>query len=317
MEEKDPRFGPFTEQLERDGFFVWPGLLPADLIDQHLADFSALSSRLGHQPGEDFHAYPKEKQAEIKQGRYDFHKENPATQRMIFNEDLIAFLRGYFEDEPVMRQPETGFFHRRTPDHTDSLDFKVSPARREIRIWCALEDIHPDSGPVYYVPGSHRSISANLEREVLTENPEFVSLLQSQMEPTTAFDFFAATKPLWNYVKQRKLPTAVLECGAERTVYPLKKGDVVVFSSDVVHGTARCNDPSLTRKYFVSYWAAASAVWYHSRSYWGPLHDYRCAENAVSAPVETTAMGKRMSFQELHAAYMSSFEKAVVQPAQG
>jgi hypothetical protein len=309
-------FDQLAEQLERDGFFVWPGLLPEDLIDQHLADFEALNARLEAYPGEDFHAYPKEKQAAVKQARYDFHRDNPATQRMIFNERLTGFLRSYFGEEPVMRQPETGYYTRRTPDHTDSLDFKVSPARREIRIWCALEDIHPDSGPVYYVPGSHRSISANLEREVLTENPELLALLQSQMKPTTALDFFAATKPLWNYVKQRKIPTAVLECGAQRTVNPLRKGDIVVFSSDVVHGTARCNNPNLTRKYFVSYWSGESAVWYHSRSYWGPLHDYRCPENAVSAPVETTPLGKRMSFQELHAAYMASFEKAVVQPAQ-
>ncbi|MFL6233793.1 MAG: phytanoyl-CoA dioxygenase family protein [Thermoanaerobaculia bacterium] len=311
----DPRFDQFAEQLDRDGFFIWPGLLPADLIDQHLEDFTALNDRLGVRPGEDFHSYPGDKQAAVKQGRYDFHKENPATQRMIFNEGLIAFLRSYFGEEPVMRQPETGLYHRKTPDHTDSLDFKVSPHGREVRIWCALEDIHPDSGPVYYVPGSHRTISERLERDVLTENPELAELLRSQMKATTAMEFFSVTKPLWSYVRQRKLPAAIAESGAQRQVFPLSKGDVVVFSSDVVHGTARCNNPELTRKYFVSYWSTASAVWYHSRSYWGPLHDYRCAENAISAPVEKTSLGMRMSFQELHAAYMESFERAVVLPA--
>ncbi|HYU36037.1 MAG TPA: phytanoyl-CoA dioxygenase family protein [Thermoanaerobaculia bacterium] len=302
----DPRFVERTEQLDRDGFFVWPGLLPDSLVDRHLADYEALNAALAAEPRE---------QAEIKQARYDFHRDNPATQELYFNPDLLAFLSFYFGEEPVMRQPETGLHHRKTPDHTDSLDFKVSPHRHELRMWCALEDIHPDSGPVYFVPGSHRSIAGRLERDVLTEHPELGELLRAQMHPTTAQEFYVATQPLWNYVKQRKIPTAIQENGVERVPLLLEKGDVVIFSSDCVHGTCRCANPALTRKYCVAYWSAAGAEWFQSRSYWGPLHDYRDAENAISAPVERTPLGLRMSFQELHAAYMASFEKAVVQPA--
>lgn len=302
----------FLEGLDRDGFFIWPQLLKHELIDEHLAAFAELNRALEVEPGIDFHSYSGEKQKAIKEARYRFHAENVTTQRLIFNPLLLAFLTCLFGEEPVMRQPETGFFTRRTPDHTDSLDFKVEPKGAEIRIWCALEDIHPDAGPVYFVPGSHKAIAQVMEEEVFREHPEFVQLLDSQLGATTSNEFFEVTKPLWRYVRGEKLPRAIQEKGLTRAVPLLKKGDAVIFSSDVVHGSARCTNTNLTRKYIVAYWAAKGARWYHSRSYWGPLHDHRAPENAISARVEPTPFGYRMHFQELHAAYIASFEKPVV-----
>jgi hypothetical protein len=300
-------YARFTEHLDQDGFFVWPGLLPPALIDRHLDAYAAIDARLGVKPGE---SYPREKQVAIRQARYDLHVENIETQRMIFNRELMEFLRDYFGDEPVLRQPQTGFYSPRTPDHTDSMDIKVSPHGAELRVWCALEDIHPDSGPVYLVPGSHKSISEPLQREVLTEHPEFIDLLRSQMKPTTAEEYFSVTKPLWDYAKQIKLTRAIEEIGLERKPFLLKKGDVIAFSPDVVHGTCRRNNPTLTRKSFIADWAAASAVWYESRAYWGPYHDYRHPKNSITYPVYRTPFGLGVSSQ---AAYLASFEKEVVQ----
>jgi len=305
-------FTGLLEQLDRDGFFVWRALLDHDLIDEHLTGFAELNAKLGVEPNVDFHSYSSEKQSAIKEARYRFHLERESTQRLVFNSRLIAFLTRLFGEEPVMRQPETGFHTRRTPDHTDSLDFKVEPKGAELRMWCALEDIHPDSGPVYFVPGSHKAIAQVMEEEVLLEHPEFAQLLVSQLGATTSTEFFRVTKPLWRYVKEEKLPRSIQEKGLRREVHPLKKGDVVVFSSDVVHGTSRRNNGGLTRKYMVAYWAAMSAGWYHSRAYWGPTHDFRAPENVITARVETTPFGHRMHFHELHAAYMASFEKPIV-----
>jgi Phytanoyl-CoA dioxygenase (PhyH) len=303
----------FREQLDQDGFFVWPSLLPLALIDQHLDAYAALDAKLGVKPGESFYSYPSEKQTAIRQARSGLHVENIDTQRMIFNQELVRFLQDHFGDEPVMRGPKTGLYSPRTPDHTDSLELKVSPHGSEVKIWCALEDIHPDSGPIYFVPGSHKAISEALEREVLAEHPEFIDLLRSQMKPTTSEEYFSVTKPLWDYVKQIKLPRAIQESGRERKPLLLKKGDVIVFSPDVVHGTCRRNNPTLTRKVIVASWAAASAVWYESRAYWGPCHDYRHPENSITYPVYRTPFGLGVPSQEFHDTYFASFEKAVVE----
>jgi len=305
-------FDRFVNLLVSDGFFVWPQLLDHQLIDEHLAAFAELNLATGVTPGENFLSYSEEKQQTIKHARYQFHNECEATQRLLFNPQLIAFLRRLFNDEPVMRQPETGLYHRGSPDHTDSIDFKVHPKGAEVRIWCALEDVKPDAGPVYFVPGSHRTISETLEDEVLSEHPEFLDLIRSQLGPTTAIDYFRVTKPLWSFVRRVKLPRSIETRSLERKSLILQKGDVIVFGSDVVHGTSPCNARHLTRKYLIAFWAARRAIWYQSRAYWGSKHDFRMLENGIGAGTELTSHGYRMHFTELHASYMASFQRAVL-----
>ncbi len=305
-------FKRFFDLLMSDGFFVWPSLLDYRLIDEHLAAFTEVNRKMGVVAGDNFLSYSEEKQQAIKKARYQFHDGCEATQRLLFNPQLVAFLRQLFHDEPVMRQPETGFYHRGSPDHTDSLDFKVHPKGAEVRIWCALEDVNPEAGPVYFVPGSHRCISDSLEDEVLTEHPEFVDLIRSQMGPTTAPDYYKMTRPMWRFVKRDKLPRAIETRSLERKPLILRKGDVIVFSSDVVHGTSPCRNQSLTRKYLIAFLAARQAIWYQSRAYWGSKHDFRAPENGIRADTELTQYGYRMHFTELHASYMASFKRAVV-----
>jgi hypothetical protein len=71
--------------------------------------------------------------------------------------------------------------------------------------------------------------------------------------------------------------------------------------------------PGLSRKYMVAYWSREDAYWFQTRSFWGEKHDYRCRDNAISAPVFLGRTGNRcMDFEELHTAYIDSFTKPVV-----
>ncbi len=40
--------------------------------------------------------------------------------------------------------------------HSDSVHFSSMPERFMCGVWVALEDVHPDAGPLMYYPGSHR-----------------------------------------------------------------------------------------------------------------------------------------------------------------
>ena len=40
--------------------------------------------------------------------------------------------------------------------HSDSIHMTTFPYGNLIAVWVALEDIHPDSGPLHYYPGSHK-----------------------------------------------------------------------------------------------------------------------------------------------------------------
>ncbi len=299
-----------SRQLDMDGFFIWPALHRRELIDEHLDAYLALNIRIGAPAGEDISPLSKERRTEIKQARYAFHDDHPAARELLFSPPLRAFLDRYFGDGAVLRQPETGIFHRNTPPHNDSLDLRVSKPGTEVRVWHALEDVHPDAGPMYVLPGSHRSVSMHMEAEVQSERPELIALLQAQMGETTTTEFYAVTKPLWSYVRQDKFGKAARTIPLRPLL--LKKGDAVVFRSDLVHGTCRCNQPGLTRAHAISYWSSRQAEWYQSRAYWGSPHDHRRPENAIPARIRETPHGPEISFQDMHAAYLASFERAVL-----
>ncbi|MEA9580418.1 phytanoyl-CoA dioxygenase family protein [Xanthomonas nasturtii] len=300
----------FLHQLDVNGFSVLKGLHPHSLIDEHVASYRALNEREGISVGENLKALPEERQSAIKQARHTFHERYPASRELFFSPILRRFLGHYFDEDAVLRQPETGFFHRNTPPHNDSLDLRVSVPGTEVRVWHALEDVHPDAGPMYVLPGSHSSVSMSLEEEVGQERPDLIALLRSQMHETTASDFYEATRPLWAYVRQYKFGAAVQSIPLEPLL--LNKGDAVVFRSDLVHGTCHCNKPGLTRAYAVNYWSSRSAEWYQSRSYWGAPHDHRRSENVIRTEIHGTPVGLEICFRDMHAAYVASFKRSVL-----
>lgn len=303
-------FSEFTRRLDGDGYFIWPALQPHDLIDEHLAAYRALNDREGTPVGEDIAALDKTRRDDLKRARHAFHENDDIARRLFHPPALRTFLEQHFGDMAVMRQPETGFFPRNTPPHNDALDLRVAHAGTEVRVWYALEDIHPDAGPMYVLPGTHASVSTPLESEVASERPDLVALLRSQMAETTATAFYEATLPLWRYVKRMKFAAAAESIPLEPML--LKKGDAVIFRSDLVHGTCQCNQPGLSRSYAVSYWSSRAAQWYQSRSFWGAPHDHRRPENVIPTEVRQLPHGAEISFQAMHAAYMASFERAVV-----
>ncbi len=300
------------DELVRDGFSVVPGLLRNDLIDVHLTAYEALHQHLGVDFSADFYSYSGKMREEIKRARHDFHRDHSPTLELLFDQTVLKLLEGVFCTQAVLRQPETGMYNRRAPLHTDSLDVRASARSRELRMWCALEDIHPDSGPIYFLRGSHRTIAEPLEDSVIAEKPEFLSLLRNQMPPTTIGSFYEETRPLWLYVKRNKLPRSVEEQRIEPAVQILRKGDIILFSPDVLHGTMQCVNAHLTRKYMVAYWSAIETSWFQARSCWSRQHDYRFSANAIAPDVHCGSHGMYIEFEEFQNQYATSFTQAVI-----
>jgi len=258
----------------------------------------------------------KEQLRAIKDARSVFHREHGPTLELIFNRDILELMRYRFGAEPVMRQPQTGFFQMHAPIHTESLDIKPDSLEKEVRVWCALEDVNPEAGPVYYVPRSHTLIAEHLEEKLAEGHPEFIRVLEGLREPTTYTAYGAATSSFFKMVKNDVLPRLVEEMCLQCVAPILAKGDVVIFRSDVVHGTSPCIKPELTRKYLTAFWTHPSTCWYHTRSWWGPRWDFRSAENSIVAPIEPCAQGSRIEFKRYYDAYLSSFGRKVMSPLQ-
>lgn len=126
--------------------------------------------------------------------------------------------------------------------HSDSAHFSSLPERFMCGVWLAMEDIHPDAGPLNYCPGSHKwPILTN----ALIGRCGWKSSLQSAQEP-----FEAA----WAALIEAKAGTV--------EKIPLKKGQALIWAANLLHGGSQQINPLLTRWSQVTHYYFEDCIYY-------------------------------------------------------
>ncbi|RQW37011.1 phytanoyl-CoA dioxygenase [Novosphingobium sp. LASN5T] len=111
--------------------------------------------------------------------------------------------------------------------HSDAVHFSSLPERFMCGVWLAMEDIGPDAGPLLYYPGSHRwPIMTN----GLIGRRGFGGELDSAQTPYEA---------VWG---------ALVEAhGLQIEQFHARKGQALIWCSNLLHGGSPQIDPRLTR----------------------------------------------------------------------
>ncbi|WP_327754953.1 phytanoyl-CoA dioxygenase family protein [Sphingobium sp. SJ10-10] len=126
--------------------------------------------------------------------------------------------------------------------HSDSVHFSSVPERFMCGVWLAMEDIGPDSGPLFYYPGSHRwPIVTN----GLIGRRGYGSELRSAQDPYG---------PAW-----RALCDAH---GAQQEIFLARKGQALIWCANLLHGGSRQNNPNLTRWSQVTHYYFDDCIYY-------------------------------------------------------
>ncbi|KAJ1410373.1 hypothetical protein B484DRAFT_402953 [Ochromonadaceae sp. CCMP2298] len=108
--------------------------------------------------------------------------------------------------------------------HSDYVHFGTYPAKAMTAVWVALEDIHPDSGPLFYYPGSHKMPYYNMQDLGLKKNSD------------------------GDYPKYQDLIQAMAEnMGYKRATFLPKEGEALIWHGNLLHGGPPPNNPILTR----------------------------------------------------------------------
>lgn len=111
--------------------------------------------------------------------------------------------------------------------HRDGDYFDSAAAGRMIGVWIAAEDIHPDAGRFYVVPGSHRSIMAGID------------------DP--------------NGARYKRQMDDFVRSGPCDCVAPvMMQGDVILWSALTVHGSLPTADARHTRRSFTGHYVPDS-----------------------------------------------------------
>jgi phytanoyl-CoA hydroxylase len=145
---------------------------------------------------------------------------------LIFDQPAIAFQSLYFE------------FGSAQALHRDPMFVVTRPASHMVAAWIALEDISPDSGPLAYVPGSHRLPWFAFEEDSIVLVPRVPQERRQEYAEFTNKNMAAA--------------------GFEPVTFTCKRGDVFLWHAGLVHGGSDIQNPERTRKSFVVHYSTAA-----------------------------------------------------------
>lgn len=106
--------------------------------------------------------------------------------------------------------------------------------------WIALEDIHPDSGPLRYVPRSHRLPPFEFRPGLYRYDPRLVSEADVQRE-------------------QEWLAEEMAHEGTKVVTFTPKKGEAFLWHAALYHGGEPIRDPARTRKSYVVHYSTRRA----------------------------------------------------------
>ena len=153
----------------------------------------------------------------------DIHHFSPAVRNLMFADAIAEFLGLIFESKAFASQT-LGFLRGSAQEgHQDSAYVVYSIPRQFAATWVALEDVTLGAGELFYYPGSHR-----FEDFLYQERYKSVSEAQRMSGITTMREAVERhVHSLEERAEQR---------GIQKAPFAAKKGDVLVWHSDLVHG---------------------------------------------------------------------------------
>lgn len=126
--------------------------------------------------------------------------------------------------------------------HSDSVHFSSLPERFMCGVWLAMEDIGPDTGPLFYYPGSHKwPIMTN----AIIGRRGFGSDLGSAQDPYG---------PAWQALRDAY--------GVQEEQFFARKGQALIWCANLLHGGSRQNNPTLTRWSQVTHYYFDNCIYY-------------------------------------------------------
>ncbi len=163
----------------------------------------------------------------------NFHRYSEASMRLGTNPRVMAILDYLFGAEASVYTSLTFKFGTQQPTHRDTPHFSTWPEGYFFGVWNALEDIAPESGPLFYFEGAHRMIvdQVSIWREAKAKRPD----LSEADQLLYALDVYNG-----------EVAIRAPENGVYRLA-EMKRGDVAIWHPQTPHGGSPASDPMRSR----------------------------------------------------------------------
>jgi ectoine hydroxylase-related dioxygenase (phytanoyl-CoA dioxygenase family) len=224
---------------------VLPGLIPGGLLEETWNAYErAVRTRAIHLEAE------PAGEGDTLPGRYlNPHKRVRQFCRVAKYPKLLGSLHRLLGHRPRLLQTIASHKGSQQLAHSDSIHMTTYPLGYLAAAWVAFEDIGPDCGPLEFYPGSHRLpyvFSHHLGLSAGDLSNEGYKKYKSKYEPH-----------IQELIAARGLKPAHFEA---------RKGDVLIWHANLLHGGSRRRDLSLSRKAMVAHYFADGAFVYHDLS---------------------------------------------------
>lgn len=172
------------------------------------------------------------------------HRKSDAARSLVDDEGLRGVLELIMGRRPQLFQTISFARGSRQSAHSDAFHMMTEPPGYLLGVWVALEDIAEDSGPVFYLPGSHRL------PYVMTEDLDL-----GKPSPLLTADKGRA------YVERMR--SVVGSAGIDPKSFTAAAGDVLIWHHNLLHGGSAIERPGATRRSLVAHYFADGVLCYH------------------------------------------------------
>jgi ectoine hydroxylase-related dioxygenase (phytanoyl-CoA dioxygenase family) len=262
-----------------DGYVVFPKATDELLIDDYLEVFEAAWDA----PPQTIYMHWNRQVISIDREHYDdvtkvsdVHSYYANAGELVFPPPVLRFLTQIYDRPPVVFQTMTMRKGSQENLHIDTGPLTLTEPMSMAASWVALEDVQPQSGEFQFVPGSHRL-------------PELLHYGTDKGHHGDYREYGTILETTLRMCEERGLKTET---------FMAKKGDVLIWHADLMHGGAPIQDHTRTRKSLVAHFmplgvmptffncAEVNAIPYPTGGHCTDrlLHDTTPRENAGNVP---------------------------------
>lgn len=190
----------------------------------------------------------------------DLHHFSIAMREIMFSPAIAGFLKLIFESNAFATQT-LGFWRGSGQEgHQDSAYVPFTLPRNFAASWIALEDVTIGAGELFYYIGSHRF-------------PDFLyGGKYKSIAEAERLGYSVQRSEIEEHVKS--LRERASEAGIEKSVFTAKRGDVLIWHADLVHGGNPVSK-TVTRKSFVTHYCPQEVSPLFSERIATDLFDYK------------------------------------------
>ncbi len=198
-------------------------------------------------------------------------KKNQSVKKLAILPTIIELLTTLYGRAPIPFQTLNFKYGSRQKPHADTIHFDSMPDGFMCGAWAALEDTNTENGTLFYYPGSHRLPKIDYT--------DFQKKFNSNMVSNAHSDYVQFYEPLISKHMQAY--------SVEPTVLEAKKGDVLIWAANLVHGGMPMQNKARTR------WSQVTHYYFEDCLYYTPQLSNKVAGEWFLRKIENISTGKQ------------------------